>query len=293
MDQLLKKYNLQALASTLDRHLLPTVAFSLTRERRGRSVFGGAPLTPSGFEWPSYAPRAEEALPASLEKFGLRQPPSGRRPLDFLLQIDLAEIAAFDAARPLPRSGLLTFFYDCKHQPWGFDPAHRDRFRVMLFDQDDLVTRLPPTAPLATRGLAFSHGDTLPHLGSKTFEQVEAAAEIPDAYFDFLQELERRPYSSAGGLHRILGHSANVQGDMQLRAQLVSNGLYCGGTTDDDARIARLAPGAADWVLLLQLDSDKSAKLMWGDVGRLFFWIRRQDLAARRFDRAWMNLQCS
>ena len=51
-----------------------------------------------------------------------------------------------------------------------------------------------------------------------------------------------------------------------------------------------------DWVLLLQLgtieDEESNNCLMWGDGGYLYFWIRRDDLAARRFDRTVMVLQC-
>lgn len=32
--------------------------------------------------------------------------------------------------------------------------------------------------------------------------------------------------------------------------------------------------------------------LMWGDAGCLYFRIRRDDLEARRFDQAWLILQC-
>jgi uncharacterized protein YwqG len=31
---------------------------------------------------------------------------------------------------------------------------------------------------------------------------------------------------------------------------------------------------------------------MWGESGILYFWIRRDDLRARRFDKVWMTLQC-
>jgi uncharacterized protein YwqG len=43
---------------------------------------------------------------------------------------------------------------------------------------------------------------------------------------------------------------------------------------------------------LLQVDSDDAAGMMWGDAGMLYFWIRDDDLAARRFDRAWCVMQC-
>ena len=51
--------------------------------------------------------------------------------------------------------------------------------------------------------------------------------------------------------------------------------------------------GAADWRLLLQLDSDDGVDFMWGDAGVLYFWIREADARAMRFDRVWLVLQCA
>jgi len=80
---------------------------------------------------------------------------------------------------------------------------------------------------------------------------------------------------------------------MQLEAQLVTNGLYCGNETGyKDPRRKALESGADDWMLLLQLDSDNTGEFMWGDAGMLYYWIWKQDLAANRFDRVWMTLQC-
>jgi uncharacterized protein YwqG len=31
---------------------------------------------------------------------------------------------------------------------------------------------------------------------------------------------------------------------------------------------------------------------MWGDVGRLYYCLHRDDLAAARFDRSWCAEQC-
>jgi uncharacterized protein YwqG len=33
--------------------------------------------------------------------------------------------------------------------------------------------------------------------------------------------------------------------------------------------------------------------MSWGLGGRIYYWMRRDDLAARRFDAAWCILQCS
>jgi uncharacterized protein YwqG len=32
--------------------------------------------------------------------------------------------------------------------------------------------------------------------------------------------------------------------------------------------------------------------MMWADLGRVYFWIREEDLRERRFERAWAILQC-
>ena len=46
--------------------------------------------------------------------------------------------------------------------------------------------------------------------------------------------------------------------------------------------------------MLLQLSTleKEEWELMWGDCGMLYFYIRRQDLAQKRFENAWFSLQC-
>ena len=52
---------------------------------------------------------------------------------------------------------------------------------------------------------------------------------------------------------------------------------------------------AQDWMLLLQLESISVGdyELTFGGDGRIYFYIRKEDLAARRFDRVHLVLQCS
>ena len=81
---------------------------------------------------------------------------------------------------------------------------------------------------------------------------------------------------------------------MQAECQLVSHGVYCGdpsGYTGSQAEA--LLPGAADWRLLLQVDSDDAVDIMWGDVGRLYYWIQRDRLAEGAWYQCWLILQCS
>jgi uncharacterized protein YwqG len=84
-----------------------------------------------------------------------------------------------------------------------------------------------------------------------------------------------------------------VQNSLWVEAQLASHGLYVGNSSGyQDPRAADLRPGAADWQLLAQIETDDTAGWMWGDVGTLYYVIRRQDIAELAFDRTWMIFQC-
>lgn len=43
----------------------------------------------------------------------------------------------------------------------------------------------------------------------------------------------------------------------------------------------------------MQIDSDDEADMMWGDVGRLYYWLTADALARRDWASSWMILQCS
>jgi uncharacterized protein YwqG len=90
------------------------------------------------------------------------------------------------------------------------------------------------------------------------------------------------------------GYADQIQGDLGLEAQLVTNGIYCGdGRGYERGRKKGLDAGAVDWRLLLQVDSEPRASMYWGDSGRLYFMIHKDDLRRRRFDNVWLILQCT
>ena len=94
----------------------------------------------------------------------------------------------------------------------------------------------------------------------------------------------------------LLGWPDLIQGSFFRECALTDRGHYLGsGPVDlspEDARAERDA--VEDWQLLFQLDTvqDGEFELMFGDCGRLFFYIRREDLAAGRFDCCQLVLQC-
>ena len=81
---------------------------------------------------------------------------------------------------------------------------------------------------------------------------------------------------------------------MELECELVANGLDCGdGSAYHHQNIAEFEKNAAQWQLLLQIDSDWDSDMDWDGEGRVYLWIKRDDLAAHDFSKTWLVLQTS
>jgi uncharacterized protein YwqG len=233
----------------------------------GRSHLGGDAELPQDVDWP--------------QRDG--------SPLALVAQLFLDELAPHDTEELLPRWGTLAFFYDAEDQPWGFDPADRAGSAVVFVpDGTERDLRTAPGERLGSFALDARAELTLPPFGSDLLAPLELDEREKDAYLDLLQELE------GDASNRCLGFPDEIQDDMQLEAQLVTHGLYVGDPSGyEDPRAAELARGAASWRLLFQIDSHEELGMYWGDVGRIYYWIREQDLRSRSFDAAWLILQCT
>jgi uncharacterized protein YwqG len=232
-------------------------------------------------------------------RLGAREewPEAEGTPLSFIAEIDLAAAAQFlQPDSSLPQRGYLEFFYDTEQQPWGFDPADRGGWQVRYADDSSKLIDLPASLPRDGR-FSNVHLDarvetTYPSWESWHLDSMDVDRDARFRYADALYEWQQQ--TSGALIHRLLGHPDEVQGDMLEECQLASNGIYVGGSSQrDTTRAEELARDAGAWRLLLQVDSDDDAGMMWGDVGRLFYWIRSDDLRERRWDRVWMVLQCS
>jgi uncharacterized protein YwqG len=262
-------------ADVLCEAALPSIRLTADGEigamATGVSRLGGSPDLPPDVPWPT---------------------DDDGTPLSFIAQLDLPQVAVHDAQETLPRSGLLSFFYAAASQrAWGFDPADRGAWAV-IYTADGAAAR-PREAPGAVPAEGRFAAVRLSADPELTFVPWESfAAESLMTREEIGVYAEVLP-SGDPVIHRLLGHPDPVQGDMQLECQLAVNGVYCGdGSSSRDPRTARLRPGAMDWRLLMQVDSQDEAGMMWGDVGRLYYWIRQEDLTAGRWDRTWLILQC-
>ncbi|MDJ0365789.1 YwqG family protein [Hymenobacter sp. H14-R3] len=243
----------------------------------GTSRLGGAPDLPAAAAWPTWQGRS----------------------LSFIAQLNLAEVAPHDARGLLPPTGRLAFFYDALEQPWGHDPADRGRAVVQYYPAAEaLVTRPLPTdltaeaySAFPAAALAFAPELTLPNPWDEDLPLPEEAfTEDQRAAYGFLLLTQH-----GDGTSRLLGNSDNLQGPMRAQCVLASqSGISIENQNLSRDQATALAQQAAgEWELLLQLDSHEAeAGMMWGDMGRLYFWIKRADLARRDFSQVRQFLQC-
>lgn len=241
-----------------------------------RSRLGGDPLLPPGTPWPVW----------------------NGTPLDLLALIDLAEMAPLDDSGLLPAAGLLNFFYEPEQQAWGFSPDHAGGWRVVHTVAEQAVeTPGPPQAvtfephPLTATATLTIPGWEEPVLADLSPDEVDQLGTVDDAWREVIGLSGEWPEGDPN--HQLGGWPDLVQGPLWQQAQLASSGIDVGDPRGyHDPRAVRLSEGAGAWRLLLQLDTDDDLGWMWGDVGRLYYTIRNDDLATGDFGRCWMQLQC-
>jgi uncharacterized protein YwqG len=250
---------------------------------QGASRIGGTPDVPPQWDWPRWMPTKTSKL---------RSHPGHPAPLGFIAQIDLSTLPSFDDS--LPDAGWLYFFYDRYCEPWGFDPDDRGACRVFYVtgERSRLVrAELPSDLDKTHRAQPCAVESRLDLTIADSPDDLDFESPAFDAYFNFVDEFTTE---LGPAQHRMLGPAQNIQGEMELECQLASHGIYCGNADGfESERAQRLREGARDWRLLLQIDTDEEGpRWMWGDVGRIYFWIKQQDLRSLRFDDVWLILQC-
>lgn len=251
--------------SKIDFELAPS---SDNNNKIGQSKIGGKPDLGKQTKWPTT---------------------NSNKSLSFIGQLNCAEVTNYDKDSLLPKNGLISFFYCADQEAWGFAPKDVDRFKVIYSESIDKLERtgfpedLEQHAIFKPNELKFDSSLSLPGWEHDSIEDL-----LSDEETDNYMEV------SSGVENQIFGYANCVQGPMELDCQLVTNGLYCGDSSGyEDPRRQELESGKEDWVLLLQLDSnEENAGMMWGDSGKLYYWIRKQDLKDKKFENSWFVLQC-
>lgn len=170
----------------------------------GDSKIGGLPDLPKNQEW-----------------FNNRE-----KPLSFLAQINFSEVKKFDTENKLPDNGIIYFFYDAEEEPSGYSLDDKNSFKVFYFEGNlDILERKNPPNNLNEEfvfpevKLTFKSELDLPNYESKELSNILNSDKERDTYIEIQEELSSEYYA----LHKILGHSDNIQGQMETVCEIISN----------------------------------------------------------------------
>lgn len=206
----------------------------------GASKFGGRPDLPAGAKWPRF----------------------DDRPLSFLGQINLAELAASPVARKLPAAGLLSAFcaYDDDD---GNDDFPKGSWRLFhtpdaaKLVRHELDAELPDESRFPSCRVEFAETLSLPAPDSPEGQSLN----LDDAHP--AEDVYRDIYYNQCSNH-LLGHVYPIQGYNWKK-----------GTRH-----------------LLTIDSNDQTGWGFGDGGALYFALSEDALAKKRFDLVKMDMDC-
>ncbi len=254
---------------------------------KGSSKFGGIPDLPKGKQWPEL--------------------PGGKK-LTFLCQINLKEIQNFSIQEKLPEWGMLYFFYDVDswdkghcfyaedisdlHQPKpdASLTKKRNSWLGKLFGYKGYTKMVKEVSMSMELDLSIPSIDSLKYLkycreNNFLFHQYPVCDEV--VYEEDLLQMDMANIYKSD--HRLLGVYHEIQvGGYELN--FVNNKSFDGKYEKLDTR---QIGEAMKWELLFQMDSDRNLELMFGDAGRLYFFIPSSALANRNFERVRMIGDCN
>lgn len=285
----------------------------------GSSKIGGKPDLPLGFQWYYYQGKSYEetiaALPPGAREYINREDAryNSALPLSFIAQINLEEAHEYDKDKLLPAKGMLYFFYELATMTWG-GIGDKGGARVYYYPgsvselhRTDFPTDLIEEYKLPEMPITFSAKSELPdfeefmewHYDTYDYKQIDSydQAKIKmgfDSEFDSEEQ-------EAGKINKLLGYANLIQSGMLLECEATTSGIelysekggYSKKLTKD--ALCELKKACTKWRLLFQLESiyTKDYEMLWGDCGRLYFYISIDDLKKQNFDDCWLILQCS
>ncbi|MEQ4209680.1 YwqG family protein [Actinopolymorpha sp. B9G3] len=286
------------LTSLALRHLPPAVAEqwiglirpalrlrSCGRNKKPIGQLGGFPSLPDDLGWPQW---------------------QGKGSLHFVASIDCGRVPSNRLDIPLPDQGMLYFFYfdadrrylygppeDRSKLPdavWQTEPETADATRVIYVPAGTPTIKREPPEDIDSYlevGLEADIVATGPCSDHPAFAAaIQRLSGADRAYlqdFDNLDRFREAMDHGTGHDHRIGGHADPVQNAVEMD---VARSLVAGAYDS-----AAMRQEASRWTLLVQIDSDEEADMQWGDVGTLYWLMRPDDLAARRFQTAYFTGQ--
>jgi len=266
LQELLHPTKLAHMSKEIERVSVPSIrlkthAIDERQLKEGVTKFGGSPDVPQGMSWP--------------ERDGI--------PLPFVAQINLLDVAPYDTDHIFPNKGIVYFFFDVDA---FFKDWPRDQTTWYVWYENSPSTLQHTTIPEAiprrryrASKVTCSTEITLPDYSQyyeTASERLGLSRKLTDAEEQAYHKIQTQLSETAGTthhipIHRLLGYADPVQWDMY----------------------DELSGPSTAWHLLFQVDSDSVPGTAWGDTGRIYYWIRQEDLQQCDFSQVRLILQSS
>lgn len=247
-----------------------------------KSKIGGRPFLPKGLDW--FRNTCAEG-----EKKGT--------PLSFIAQFNMEELREFDLDNMLPKKGILYFFYDLYEEPIGCMAKERNGAKIYFYDgeweqleEKDFPEDLDENFRIPQFDVHFTTRYEAPMC--EEYREIIQEDIGFDEYNNDLDALNLYQNNDEE-VTKILGYADLCQGSMLLQCEMIRNNIDC----NDFEHLKyqdEYIDAAGDWILLFQVDtiSDSDFELMFGDCGRLYYYIRKEDLKEKKFENGWLVSQC-
>lgn len=225
------------------------------------------------------------------------------RPLSFLMQINCEEVHKYDKESLLPEKGMLYFFYELFTMTWGFSPQDRESAKVFYYDGEieDLVPAdfpedMEKDCIIPESKINFESMNDYPIDFLDYYDPDDSDEEMNRKEKEFEKELDELGYKA--DTTKLLGHPELIQGEYWEECEGVARkNIYYGSApikySSDEVKKS-IKENAKDWILLMQMSELEIGDygLYFGDSGKIYFNIRKEDLKNKNFDDVWLILQC-
>lgn len=257
---------------------------------KGTSKIGGKPDLPKDFQWFYYKGEDYKKIVEN-------------RPLSFLMQINCEEVHKYDKESLLPEKGMLYFFYELFTMTWGFSPQDRGSAKVFYYDGEieDLVPAdfpedMEKDCIIPESKINFESMNDYPIDFLDYYDPDDSDEEMDRKEKEFEKELDELGYKA--DTTKLLGHPELIQGEYWEECEgAARKNIYYGSAPikygSDEVKNS-IKENAKDWILLMQMSELEIGDygLYFGDSGKIYFNIRKEDLKNKNFDDVWLILQC-
>jgi uncharacterized protein YwqG len=283
LNKLIKEYGLEEINDYIKENTRNTMGISINEKedykKIGNCRIAGFPDSPQEIEWP----RTEEG-----------------NLMTFILQLNMSEVGLMDKTNLMPKTGMLYFFM-------GIDePAYNIEHKVIYVDDTSnlkLVNTDETTVLEETYDTFIGHKvDIFTSLDIPNYAYVDYEIfkdeKLADAYYEFCDDLKMEI-----DIGQIYGYPQGQHADCEIESALkiIANKEYDFYHTKGMQILTKYLNNneekakeeVNDIVMLLEIDSSDEVGFCWWDCGVIHFFIRKEDLINRRFDKTYLSLYSS